>query len=291
MKKDISFYSEGLLIKGNIYIPENIETEEKLKAIILCHGFAGIKEMLLPNFAEKFSNNGYLVMTFDYRGFGESEGERGRIVPNEQIQDIRNAITFLKTVDNVDGDKIALWGTSLGGANALVATALDNRVKCLAVQITFANGFRNNTSAMNSAEIEKLQSSLEKMWTNSVVKNKTMKIPLKKVLSDEQSQDFFKSNIDAFPEALSEKIPFITTKLINEFKPEDYFNNIDVPVLVVGAENDIVNLPSESTEIYNRLNTEKKEIFMAEATHYDIYVGENFDLVSDKQLEWFNKYL
>lgn len=281
------FYSDGKLLKANIYYPENYNEEEIYSAIILCHGFAGVKELLLPNFAKNFAKEGFIVLTFDYRGFGESEGDRGVIIPNEQISDIRNAITYLSSLKEVDSEKIALWGTSLGGANALVTAAQDKRVKRLAVQITFANGYRNNTSHLNDQERDKLDIMLNKAWTNQVVKNRVMKLPLKKVLNDKQSVEFFNTHIEEFPEALSETIPLTTTLLINGFKPEEYFNKIDIPVHVVSATKDIVNLPSESKEIFNRLPDVKKELLEVDATHYDIYYGENLNKVSKAQAEWF----
>lgn len=291
MIKNIEFYSDGNLLKGHIYYPANFSEGNEYPAIILCHGFAGVKELLLPNFANNFAKEGFLVFTFDYRGFGESEGDRGVIIPNEQVSDIRNAITYVSSLKEVDSDKIALWGTSLGGANALVATAKDSRIKSLAVQITFANGERNNTSDLSNEEKQNLNTMLHKSWTNQVTRNRYTKLPLKKVLHDEQSIEFFNSHIEKFPEAMAAKIPLTTTLLINEFKPEEYFHKIDVPVHVVCAEKDIVNLPSEAKEIYNRLSVDKKELLNVDATHYDIYYGDNLKTVSKAQANWFKNML
>lgn len=284
----IEFYSQGEKIIGNLY--GDLNAEDKKPAIILCHGFAGVKELLLPNFAQKFSKNGYIVLTFDYRGFGESEGTRSSILPFRQVEDIRAAISFMASLKVVDADRIALWGTSLGGANVLDVISRDKRVKAATVQITFGNGLRNNSSHLDEAGVAKLNKSLDKAYTNMVVKNKVLSMPLKKILSDEQSVEFFNNYIEDFPDALSVKIPFVTTKYINEFIPEDRFNFIDIPVLVVGANNDIVNNPEESIKIYQNLNT-TKELMMVDANHYDIYVGDKFEEVSDKQLSWFNQYL
>ena len=121
MKKTIEFYSEGSLIKGDLHFPDTLEEGKTYPAIVLCHGFAGVKEMLLPNYAKSFAKEGYITLNFDYRGFGESEGERFNLNKTNQIIDIRNAITYLQTLDEVDTEKIALWGTSYGGANAITA--------------------------------------------------------------------------------------------------------------------------------------------------------------------------
>ena len=291
MIKELEFYSEGYKLKGNFYLPEGYSGEKKIPTIILCHGFAGVKELLLPNFASKFIEEGYAAFIFDYRGFGESDGTEGQVIPEEQVRDIRNAITFIRSQDEVDCNRIGLWGTSLGGANALITSAVDDRIKALCVQITFGDGERNNTSDLSKEEKEKRRAALNKSLLAATTKNKVMKLPLKKILSDLQSKKFFEDYNPLFPEALKIKIPFVTTKYIDEWKPENYLHRIDIPVLVVGATNDMVNNPEESKEIFNKLSTKKKKLFMIDSTHYDIYMGEDLDRVSQEQLKWYEENL
>src|SRR5476649_2255555 len=81
--------------------------------ILLCHGFFGIQDLLLPDFARQFAEAGYTAVTFDYRGFGDSEGEAGRIVPDQQISDIIAVLAWCKDRADIDARRIALWGTSL----------------------------------------------------------------------------------------------------------------------------------------------------------------------------------
>ena len=123
----VNFLSNSINISGNIYLSDLV-SDKKLPGIILCQGFAATKEMLLPAYAEKFAEAGYVALTFDYRGFGESGGELGKLVPSLQIEDIKNAITYLLSLDNVDANRIGLWGTSYGGANAIVAASEDKRI-------------------------------------------------------------------------------------------------------------------------------------------------------------------
>ena len=55
MREDVTFYSEGSEIKGHLYLPKTPPTDEGFPAVVMCHGFAGVKEMLLPAFAEAFA--------------------------------------------------------------------------------------------------------------------------------------------------------------------------------------------------------------------------------------------
>jgi len=290
MKKDVEFYSENNLIKAHLYLPDYLSEDKKYPAIVLCHGFAGIKELLLPNFAEYFSKNGYIALTFDYRGFGESEGETGKLYPDLQITDIRNAVTYLHSLPQLDTDRIGLWGTSYGGANAIVASAKDNRIKCLAVQLTFGDGGRVITGNMNDEEKEKLENTILKTWIKTVTTNKGLNLPLNRMLTDEQSKVFYEKNKDKYPQ-LNIKIPFLTMKETMELKPENYLNDLNCPILIVGAENDIVNPLQESQILFKKAKEPKNLYIVKDATHYEVYEGKKFNEVVKIEQAWFDKYL
>jgi len=289
MEKKVEFYSEGCLIRGMIYTPDNTNEDKKSPVVILCHGFAGIKELFLPNFAKEFSKNGFLAFTFDYRGFGESEGEEGRIVPEFQVRDIRNAISFIKTVSEADSSKISLWGTSYGGVNAIIAASREPEIKCLVIQGTFGNGERVITRGMNRNDKDKLLASLEKMSQKLVLKNKGLSLPLYKILSDSQSVEFYNLYIDKFPQ-LKIKIPFLTTKETLELKPDKIIGKLNLPISITAAENDIVNPLEESKILYDTANEPKELNVINGAKHYDLYIGEYFKEVVITQLKWLKKY-
>lgn len=108
--------------------------------IVLCNGFCGIQSLLLPTVAHQFTQAGYVVVTFDYRGFGDSSGERGRLVPMRQLEDIQAVIHWVCQEQMLDVQRIGLWGTSLGGAHVVVAAAREPLVKCVVSQLGFACG-------------------------------------------------------------------------------------------------------------------------------------------------------
>ncbi|MGL4308254.1 MAG: alpha/beta hydrolase [Cetobacterium sp.] len=281
----IEFYSDGLLLKGIFY--KGNEELKKYKTIIMCHGFGGVKELLLPKYAEIFSEEGFDVITFDYRGFGDSEGEC-RIVPEEQIRDILSAIVFANNLEELKENEIVLWGTSLGGSYALKVSTLCDKVSKVYAQITFSNGFRNNTSHLTEEEINKLKKTMDGLLANEVIKNKSLRVNLKKLLSDKQSLEFLEKYGLEFQGAFNIKLPFTTANNINKFSIDEILKNITVPVLLAQADLDIVNLPSEMEYIYNNLNCDKKLIHI-DGGHYDVYEGENFKKLISEQIQWFSK--
>lgn len=286
MPENFQFASQGATISAHIYKPDVIEGE--LPAVVLCHGFCGVKELLLPAFAEAFAKAGFVALTFDYRGFGESEGEVGRLVPRLQIEDIHAAVAALASSDFVDAARIGLWGSSYGGANAIVAATETADIKAVCVQVTFGDGERVVTGDLSDDEKTKLFASLEKMQARKD-SGKEMWLPLSKVLSDEQSQAFYQRYCEAHP-ALKTKIPFLTTQETIGHKPEAYLADLNAPLHITVATNDGVNPPAESYSLFEKAN-EPKALLEVEATHYDVYEGEAFEQTVSSQIEWFMRYL
>ena len=109
MRSDVTFRSDGLNCAGWLYVPEGLEDGERRPAVVMAHGFSAVKEMHLANFAEKFEEAGFVVLVFDYRYFGDSEGEpRVMLFPTEQHEDYRNAITWVSRCPEVDPDLIGV---------------------------------------------------------------------------------------------------------------------------------------------------------------------------------------
>jgi fermentation-respiration switch protein FrsA (DUF1100 family) len=103
MKREhVAFYSERCRLSGQLCLPDDREDGERRPAVVLAHGFTGVKELSLPAYAERFAGQGRVAMTFDYRGFGTSEGQPGRLVALEEVEDICNAVTCVCTRSEAD---------------------------------------------------------------------------------------------------------------------------------------------------------------------------------------------
>lgn len=138
MRTDATFESEGAAISGWFYSPD---TPPPWPLVVMAHGFSATKQMVADRYAEAFRERGLAVLLYDHRGFGESGGEpRQRIDPWVQSRGYRDAIAFGTTLENVDPDRIAVWGDSYSGGVALVVAAVDARVAALVVQVPALGG-------------------------------------------------------------------------------------------------------------------------------------------------------
>ena len=109
------FYSDGLRIDGRFYLPDQTRPDHKLPLLVVCSGFTGLCKIHPERFARWFTRQGYACFGFDYRGFGDSEGMRYRVLLEEQVRDIRNAVTFASASQHIDGENIFLAGWAMGG--------------------------------------------------------------------------------------------------------------------------------------------------------------------------------
>ena len=103
MRENITFSSNGLRCKGWLSTPKTMANNRRTPTIVMAHGFSAVKEMGLEGYAELFASEGFTTMVFDYRHFGESEGQpRGQLFPQARAP-------------QVDPDRIGVWGTSQSG--------------------------------------------------------------------------------------------------------------------------------------------------------------------------------
>lgn len=142
IQKDVAFYSEGSRLKATIYYPDNLPEGGKHPALVVNSGYQGFNEFYPKMFAGRMTERGFICLGFDYRGMADSEGEKGRVLIEEQAQDIRNAVTFMASQDDVDPRRIGLVGWGMGAANVILAAEKGGNVAGVASLNGFYDGHR-----------------------------------------------------------------------------------------------------------------------------------------------------
>lgn len=137
-REDVEFDSAGSRCAAWLYRPEG---EGQRPLVVLAHGFGGTREARLWAFAERFRDAGIAALVFDYRHFGDSEGEPRQLVSiGRQLDDWRAAIGFARGLDGIDPERIALWGTSFSGGHVVRIAAEDPRIAAVVSQAPYTTG-------------------------------------------------------------------------------------------------------------------------------------------------------
>lgn len=141
-REDITFDSGGERCAAWLYRPEDAEGD--VPCVVMAHGWTGVRVQRLDAFAERFRDAGLAALVFDYRHFGDSEGEQRQLLDiNRQHEDWAAAIAHARSLDGVDPDRIVIWGTSFSGGHVMATAARDHRIAAVIAQVPFADGLVN----------------------------------------------------------------------------------------------------------------------------------------------------
>ena len=137
-REDTGFDSAGDRCAAWLYRPDG---DGPHPCVVLAHGFGGTREGRLWAYAERFAAAGIAAVVFDYRHFGDSEGEPRQLLSiSRQLDDWRAAIAFARSLEGVDRERIALWGTSFSGGHVVRLAAEDDRIAAVIAQAPFTDG-------------------------------------------------------------------------------------------------------------------------------------------------------
>jgi pimeloyl-ACP methyl ester carboxylesterase len=139
-RDDLEFRSGDDACAAWIYRAGGGEPEAPI--VVMAHGLSGTRRDGLGPFAARFAAAGIAALVFDHRGFGDSGGEPDLFHPARQLEDWRAAIDFARSLRGIDAGRVATFGSSMGGGNALAAAAADPRVAAAVSQVPFLDMVR-----------------------------------------------------------------------------------------------------------------------------------------------------
>jgi dienelactone hydrolase len=282
--RHVDIWSDGTRLSGDLWYPKGLESGDRLPAVILCHGWGGVRSHLNQAYASEFAAAGYVVLTFDYRGWGDSDSrlvikekisetdESGLITvraqairelvdPFDQTEDIIHCLDFLSGEPGVDPDRIGLWGTSFGGGHVVYVAALDKRVKCIVSQVPSMDGG----------------------WV-------TLYYQPSKLAAQRA-----RGEIDPVPQNVNKigrlkGTPYLSR--IAKYHPVEFANHLTIPILIIVAEKEeLMDNKLHGERVYNIVKGNvpaKYEVFSG--THFEIY-GKGRKQANKMAIEWFDKHL
>jgi fermentation-respiration switch protein FrsA (DUF1100 family) len=131
----VSFDVGGARVTGVLHLPPGTKTaNRRLPALLVTGSWTTVKEQMASLYAGRAASAGFAALTFDFRGFGESEGEpRGHESPVRKVEDIRGALNFLVGNLHVDATRVGLLAICASSGYAAIEAANDPRVRSLAM--------------------------------------------------------------------------------------------------------------------------------------------------------------
>lgn len=294
MRRDIVFLSQGIECRGWLYVPENLQG--RAPAIVMANAISAIKEITLPGYASRFAEAGFVVLAFDYRHFGASGGEpRNHIVPFEQRQDIRNAVTWLRTQPEVDPDNIGGWGISLGGAHMLQLGAYDRRLKAVVSVATGLNVLENMLGRAGLQGFLRMvngdQDSLQQRG-GGVTYIPAVSMPGQGgAMAFPEAYEFYTEAQRTYAPTYDNRLTFESMEYLIADHPEDAMELISpTALLMIHGEKDLIPLDAVRA-VFERAG-EPKKLIVLDCSHTDLYTREPWvTQSSEAAIEWFNRYL
>ncbi|MCL4626081.1 alpha/beta hydrolase [Burkholderia multivorans] len=298
MRTDISFRtSDGIELKGWLYRPEGV-AGRTLPAIVMAHGFSGVKEQYLDKYAEVFCDAGFVVLVYDNRNFGESAGTpRQEIDPLLQVRDYRDGISYVSSLEFVDETRIGVWGSSYSGGHVLQVAAFDRRVKCVVSQVPAISGSNDLKTAVRPDLMGGLVQAFnadrdnrfrgESPGTLEVV---SLDPDSGAALPGEDAYAYFVHSARDFAPNWKNEITLRSIEMLNEYEPGYAIDRISpTPLLMIVALFDTCAPADQALRAYERA-LHPKALVTIPCTHFQPYI-EYFSQTSGDALNWFEKHL
>src|SRR5262249_50494629 len=296
--KEVTYYSDGVGCYAKIFFPKGFSAAGKTPGVVLGQGWAGT-HFSIEKYGARFAERGLIAMVIDYRGWGSSDGfisqaqptvnkgetdtirddnritniksdvviKRTRLIPMKQVEDYRNAISYLQGEPGVDPEQIGIWGSSFAGGNVIVTAALDSRVKAVVGQVPAISGKDSPAGPVP-------------------LKGKLLEDAIKRARTGQSAE--FETGFSA-----RRMVDVETNQMVMEYRPFQYLKAVgDRPVLLIPAEKDeLINNKANADAAMEVLTGPKKLIEVPGITHFEMYINEAFETSSNAAASWFREYL
>lgn len=287
--QSVTIWSQGSRLAGDIYKPKGLKPTDKLPGILMVPGWGGSKNNIGEKYAPYFAEKGFIVLTFDFKSWGESEGYllaeqplaqseetnevtekvshvRDIINPFSMTADVRSALAYLAGEPQVMPNNLGIWGTSMGGGLALVVSANDERVKALVTQMSPVN-YQYNLRAFTSDKMRQVETLTARGVIPPFPGPKSKINPLLK----------------GFPDWVAMK----------RFDPLSHADKLTAPTLIIDAEQEaLFDTKQNGLLLDERIKSRLDSRYITyPGKHYDMYKGDNLISARGEASLWFIKYL
>lgn len=287
-RKDITIWSQGVRLAGDIYKPVDQGAAEKLPGILMVPGWGGSKKNLEKNYAPYFAEQGFMVLAFDFKGWGESDGPlvalerlpatektaeltlkathiREFVNPFSMSEDVRAALNYLGAEPGVWPDNLGIWGTSMGGGLAMVMAGADDRIKALVSQMGPVN-YKHNLKVIPDQSMRHAEA--------MVARGELPPYP--------GPNDNPNPQLKGYPDWAAMK----------RFDPMSCLDDLNIPTLIIDSEEEaLFDRRENGLLVYEAIKARVESCYVAyPGPHYQMYEGENLESARANAVQCFIKH-
>ncbi len=301
--KEITFKSEGLKLAGHLYYPANYKEGEAYPTLIVVGSWTTVKEQMAGLYARKFAEEGFLTLAFDFRNYGESEGEpRYWENPSMKVQDIRNAVSYLESLPEVNKDKIGTFAVCAGAMYTLMAAAEDTRIKAVVTAASWLQDkeavklFYGGEEGVNS-KIEAAREAKKTFAQDGYVEYiETISTTNPKAAMYGPYDYYLNPERGAVKEWSNDKFAVMSWEDWLTLNPMPYASKLKAATLMIHS--DACVLPQYTKNFFNQINGDNKELIWLETElespmqQFNFYDQEaEVSIAVEKGSQWFKAKL
>lgn len=290
MRTDVEFQSGGERCCAWLYLPESTSPAP---VIVMAHGLGAVRSMRLDAFAERYCAEGYACLVFDYRHFGDSEGEPRQLLSiSQQLEDWASAVRFAQKDKRVDGSNIIVWGSSFSGGHVLKTAANVAGIAGVMSQCPFTNGLASTLALHPLSSIK-----VTALATLDLITAPFKKTPVMVNLSGHPGEAALMTAHDAMSgynaiKPAGHTIPgYVAARFgfaITTYFPGRSASKITCPTLLIACLKDTV-APAGPTLRYAK-QLQQGTLIELDAGHFDIYVDDWFEKTVSIQIDWLQRH-
>ena len=293
-RMNVTFRSGDSYCAGWLYLPEGASADQRVPLVVLGHGLGATRELGLDRYAERFVEAGLGALVFTYRGLGDSGGEPRQVLSMpKQLADWDAAIEHARSRPEVDPERVAIWGSSIGGGHAIEVASRHPELCAAVSQCPFTDGIVS-AKALGVGEVLSMTGPIVRDLVAAALGRRPVTVPI----AANPGERGFMVAPDALPGMLALVPP--GHDWVNEaagrsllsilrYRPGRSAKRIAIPILICISDNDTVT-PGEVADAYAR-QAPLGDVRHYEAGHFGFYLGEAFEELVTDQTEFLVSHL
>ncbi|KAI9651887.1 MAG: hypothetical protein M1831_007509 [Alyxoria varia] len=280
---------DGLTLRGDLF-----PASGRGPAVIITPGFNCVKEMFVPEVAEQFQAADVTALVYDPRSIGLSDGSpRNQVDPIKQVSDYSDALTYMRSLPNVDPDNISFWGMSFSGTVALSAAALDRRATRAIAICPLLN------LEYEDSKFPKVLNKLMQDRESQIAGNEPFYVPVLTTEGKNPAGMGLGADKEEFEYMVNAKrlgaprhenrTTLQSYYLIKLWQPDLIVRYMaeSTPTLIVIPELDMISPPEKQMKLHESFPSKHKKVYVSSGKgHLNVLSGEDFPVLSKLQVDF-----